>query len=431
MTRLIVCLVVLVMLGLSTVTCSKSEGPGSEIEPDPPVTPIAKIDTLAPSVPMKHNGAYYTTEDIDRAKANLTAEPWASGWSMLIKNAHAQTTYVATPTVRIVRGGRSAEEPDPDNYSHAMNDAHAAFQLGIMWNITGDNAYAQTAVNILNAWANTCTMLSGDPNVALGAGIYGYEFAVAGEQLRNFSGWDSSDFQKYQQWMLDVFYPINYSFLNGHFGCHPEHTWSNWDLCNMASMMAIGILTDKRELYNYVIDYFQNGKGNGNINRTIHYVFPAPDDYMAEMQESGRDQGHCTLSLALLTTVCKLAENQGDDMWGFNDNLILKASEYVAKYNVAMLSVPYQEYSWHEGDPWTGCGVKTTLLPSIGESGRGNKRPQWEMIHNHYVKTRGLTATYASLGANWSRPEGGGGDYGSTSGGFDQLGFGTLLFSQE
>ncbi|MDO8928152.1 MAG: alginate lyase family protein, partial [Bacteroidota bacterium] len=405
--------------------------PGTETPNDTiPVSTVTLIDTLAPTVPMKHDGAYYTQADIDRAKANLTTEPWASGWNKLINNSHAQTSYIAQPTVKIIRGGNRPEEPDPDNYSRAMNDAHAAFQLGVRWKISGDDSYAQAAVNILNAWANTCTRVSGDPNVALALGIYGYEFAVAGEQLRGYSGWAAADFQKYQQWMLTVFAPGNISFLN-HFGCHPEHSWSNWDLCNMASLMSIGILTDKRTLYNRVINYLQKGAGNGNINRTIFYVFPAPNDYMAEMQESGRDQGHCTLSLALLTTICKLAENQGDDIWGFNENLILKASEYVAKYNVAMLDVPYKVYSWHEGDPWTGCGVKTTELPVIGSSGRGGGRPQWEMVYNYYVKIKGKTATYTEMGANKSRPEGGGGDYGPNSGGFDQLGFGTLLFSRK
>lgn len=428
MTRLVV---YLVMFGLSFITCKKGDnGGGITPEPDPQTTPTAKIDTLAPSVAMKHDGAYYTQADIDRAKANLTTEPWAGGWNKLINNSHAQKSYTAHPTVKIIRGGNRPEEPDPDNYSRAMNDAHAAFQLGIRWKISGDDSYAQAAVNILNAWANTCIRVSGDPNVALALGIYGYEFAVAGEQLRGYSGWATADFQKYQQWMLTVFAPGNISFL-GHLGCHPEHAWSNWDLCNMASLMSIGILTDQRALYNYVINYFQNGKGNGNINRTIFHVFPAPDDYMAEMQESGRDQGHCTLSLALLTTICQLAENQGDDLWGFNDNLILKASEYVAKYNVGMLEVPYKAYSWHEGDPWNGCGVKTTDLPSIGSGGRGNKRPQWELIYNHYAKLKGKTATYTEFGAKSGRPEGGGGDYGPNSGGFDQLGFGTLLFSRK
>ena len=399
------------------------------------VAAIKYIDTLPPSAAMMHTGGLQTNADFIRINAKLAAnaEPWVSGWNKLIANSHAQLTYAANPTTLLIRGGNSAEQPLPDNYSRAMNDVAAAYQLGLRWKISGNATYAQAAVNILNAWANTCTAVSGDPNVALGAGIYGYQFAIAGEQLRDYSGWQIADFQKYQQWMLNVFYPVNYGFLSGHFGCHPLHSWSNWDLCNMASAMAIGILTDKRSIYNYVINYYQRGSGNGNNFNTIFYVFPGADSTMAEMQESGRDQGHCTLSLALLTTVCQLAWNQGDDLWGFRNNIVLKASEYVAKYNVAMLDVPYKVYSWHEGDPWNGCGVKTTELPAIGTSGRGTARPMWTMIYNHYAKIKGvssLNTNYTVMGMNTTTPEGGGGDYGPNSGGFDQLGFGTLLYSR-
>lgn len=417
---------------LSTISCKKTDV-GSAKKNDTIVSIIKYIDTLSSSVPLKHPGGLCTQSDFDRIKekVNASTEPWLSGWNKLITNSHAQITYTANPTTKIIRGGNSPEEPLPDNYSNAMNDAAAAFQLGLRWKITGDATYAQAAVNILNAWASTCTAISGDPNVALGAGIYGYEFAIAGEQLRDYSGWSATDFAKYQQWMLDVFYPVNYSFLAYHQGCHPQHSWSNWDLCNMASSMAIGILADKRNIYNYVINYYQHGNGNGNNFSTIFYVFPDADSTMAEMQESGRDQGHCTLSLVLLTTICQLAWNQGDDLWGFRNNIILKASEYVAKYNIAMLDVPYEGYSWHEGDPWSGCGVKTTLLPSIGTSGRGTLRPMWTMIYNHYAKIKNLTnTTYTSMGVQRTQPEGGGGDYGSASGGFDQLGFGTLLYTK-
>ena len=417
---------------LSAISCKKSEVSGGG-DNDSTVTVIESIDTLSSSVPMKHPGGVCTQSDFDRIKGKVDAgaEPWVSGWNKLIVNSHAQITYTAHPTTKIIRGGNSTEEPLPDNYSYAMNDAAAAFQLGLRWKITGDATYAQAAVNILNAWAGTCTAVSGDPNVALGAGIYGYEFAVSGEQLRDYNGWQTADFTKYQQWMLDVFYTQNYSFLAYHQGCHPQHAWSNWDLCNMAAM-AIGILTDKRSIYNYVINYYQHGSGNGNNFTTIFYVFSGADSTMAEMQESGRDQGHCTLSLALLTTICQLAWNQGDDLWGFRNNIILKASEYVAKYNIAMLNVPYKEYSWHEGDPWNGCGVTTTLLPAIGSSGRGTLRPMWTMIYNHYAKIKNLTnTTYTAMGVQRTEPEGGGGDYGPNSGGFDQLGFGTLLYTRD
>lgn len=394
---------------------------------------VTAIDTLAPSVALKHNGAFYTQDDINRAKANLTTAPWSTGWAKLIANGHAQASYNANPVDTLIRGGNSPEQPKPDNYSRAMNDAAAAFQLGIRWKISGDATYAQAAVNILNVWASTCKGVSGDPNVALGAGIYGYEFAVAGEQLRGYSGWAATDFANYQQWMLKVFYPANYGFLAYHMGCHPEHTWSNWDLCNMASAMAIGVLCDRRDIYNYVINYYQHGSGNGNNYKTIFYTFPGADSTMAEMQESGRDQGHCTLSLALLTTIAQIAWNQGDDLWSFRNNLILKASEYVAKYNIANLDVPYQAYSWHAGDPWNGCGVTTQDLPTIGTSGRGTQRPQWTVIYMHYAKILNVSSSkmqYTAMGVQATSPEGGGGDYGPNSGGFDQLGFGTLLFSR-
>lgn len=419
---------------LAAVCCKKSNDGGSGNENSSDSLAVKYIDTLPPTTAMKHVGALHTPADFNRMKAKIAAntQPWLDGWKKLIANSHAQATYVANPTVKLIRGGSSAEEPDPDNYSRAMNDVAAAYQLALRWKISGDTTFARAAVNILNAWANTCIKVSGDPNIALGAGIYGYQFAIAGELLRDFSGWQASDFTKYQQWMVNVFYSINYSFLSGHFGCHPEHSWSNWDLCNMASAMAIGILTDNRSMYNYVINYFQHGLGNGNNFKTIFYVFPGADSTMAEMQESGRDQGHCTLSLALLTTVCQLAWNQGDDLWGFRNNIILKASEYLAKYNVASLAVPYKVYSWHEGDPWNGCGVKTTELPEIGSSGRGNVRPMWAMIYQHYTNIKQVPASstkYTLLAVGSVQPEGGGGDYGSTSGGFDQLGFGTLLYT--
>lgn len=416
-------------------SCKKAKtAAGGGNNGDSDTTPTIKyIDTLPSSTAMKHVGALHSEVDFVRIRAKVNAQeaPWYSGWNKLIANSHAQLNYVANPTVKLIRGGNSSEEPEPDNYSRAMNDVAAAYQLATRWKISGDTAYARTAINILNAWAATCTKLSGDPNVALGAGIYGYQFAITGELLRDFNGWQETDFAKYQQWMLKVFYPVNYSFLSGHFGCHPKHAWSNWDLCNMASAMAIGILTDNRTIYNYVVNYYQRGSGNGNNFNTIFYVFPGEDSTMAEMQESGRDQGHCLLSLALLTTVCQLAWNQGDDLWGFRNNIVLKASEYVAKYNIARLNVPYYPYSWHEGDPWTGCGVKTTLLPEIGSGGRGGIRPMWAMIYNHYAKIKGKAAPYTLMGVQVAAPEGGGGDYGPNSGGFDQLGFGTLLYTLE
>ena len=61
-----------------------------------------------------------------------------------------------------------------------------------------------------------------------------------------------------------------------------------------------------------------------------------------------------------------------------------------------------------------------------GEGGRGGARPVWELAYNHYVRRKGLSAPWTTKIAEQGRPEGGVGDYGPNSGGYDQLGFGSF-----
>jgi hypothetical protein len=112
-----------------------------------------------------------------------------------------------------------------------------------------------------------------------------------------------------------------------------------------------------------------------------------------------------------------MAWNQGDDLFGYEDNRVLKGSEYVAKYNLGF-DVRYSTYK--------NSDVTQTAISS---DSRGTVRPEWELLYNHYVVLKGLTAPYVAQFAEQVRPEGGGGDYGPNSGGYDQLGYGTLTFT--
>jgi len=390
-------------------------------------TNISIIDTLEPNIPMKHVGALHTPEDFSRVKAKLDAgdESITAGWNMLINNSHAQLTRTASPVVKLVRGGGSREEPDPDNYSNAMRDVAAAYQLALRWKISGDDAYAETAINILNAWASTCERISGDTNTALAGGIYGYQFAIAGELLRDYEGWAADDFEAYKQWMLDVFYSLNMAFLTSHWGTCDSHYWANWDLANLASVMAIGILTDNRSIYNYAVDYLQHGNGNGNWYKAFNHVFDGENAGLAQIQESGRDQGHTVMVIGIAGHIAQMAWNQGDDFYGLDDNRFLKACEYVAKYNVANLDVPFHEYT----RKWAANCAQTEVHTQISSAGRGEKRPVWTAPYYHYAKIKGKEAQYTEIGMGAVYPEGGGGNYSPNSGGYDQLGFGTLMYT--
>ena len=377
-------------------------------------------------VAMLHNGALVTEDDIKRIKENLNNSPWKESYARLTANSHAQLTYQANPQEMITRGSNSTY---PENYSIAFNDVAAAFQLALRWRLEDNKAYADKAVEILNGWASKCKEINGSTDQALAAGIYGYQFAVAGEMLRNYEGWNATDFENYKNWMVNLWYAKNHDFLVNHFGTPDGHYWANWGLCNIASMTAIGILADRRDIYNEAIEHFQTGDTNGNINKAIYHVFDGEWANVAQWQEDNRDQGHTYLCQGLMGVIMQLTWNQGDDFYGYKDNMFLKACEYTAAYNFGNIDVPNVSYTRTYKGNW---GVATEEYPSISERAK-SEVPVWALPYYHYTKVKGVDADrykYTEMATKATSPEGGGGDYGSNSGGYDNLGFGTLLYAR-
>ena len=360
-----------------------------------------------------HPGMLHTSADFARIKKDLAAaDPVAtSGWQRLTANGRSHSTWRPRPLATVIRGGTG------QNYSQFYLDVHAAYQNALRWRIGGDTANGDTARDILNAWSRTLTVVAGDADRFLAAGIYGYQFANAAELMR---GYDGFDLAAAQALLRTVFYPMNDDFLVRHNTACITNYWANWDLCTIASIMAIGILCDDQALVTRAVDYARSGAGNGSIPHAV----PILHDSLGQWQESGRDQGHSVMGVGLLGAVCEMAWNQGVDLYGYDDNRFLKGAEYVARYNLG-LDVPFAPYSWGTGQR---CAPRQQTV--ISASARGQLRPVWEVIFNHYVRRRGVPAPNVSAMATRVRAEGGGGDYGPASGGYDQLGFGTLLFTR-
>jgi hypothetical protein len=344
-----------------------------------------------------------------KAKITAGAEPWTSGWNRLVANSHSSLTWTARPTATVYRG---ANGTNPENYAQLFNDAAAAYALALRWKISGDGAYADKSIQVLNAWSSTLKAIDGTSDKFLASGLYGYQLANAAEVMRDYDGWTPEDFARFRNMMRTVFYPMNHDFLVRHNGACISHYWANWDLANMDAMIAIGILLDDRAIYDEAVTYFKTGAGNGAIEKAVFYVHPGN---LGQWQESGRDQGHNTLGIGLMGAFCEMAWKQGDDLYGYSNNRFLAGAEYVAQYNLGM-SVPYVTYD--------NCdSVNQTVISAVG---RGEDRPIWELVYNHYVNRRGLAAPNTAAYAARVRPEGGGGNYGPNSGGYDQLGYGTL-----
>ncbi|AER33065.1 MULTISPECIES: alginate lyase family protein [Pantoea] len=360
-----------------------------------------------------HPGALNTADDFKKTALEVKEghQPWSSDFALLRSNAHDSPDYTPHPVAVLYRG--TAAGHPKENYALLFNDAAAAYALALDWRLSGDDSRAKRAVYILTQWAEKLRSIDGTSDKFLAAGLYGYQLAVAAETLRGSSDFSASQQKAIRNMLVTVFAPMNIAFLEHHNGAKTDHYWANWDLSSTASLMAIGIYADRKDFYEKARHYYLDGNGNGALRKAAWKVYP---DGLVQWQESGRDQAHTLLGIGLAGTICQLAWNQGDDLFGAYNNRLLGAARYVARYNSG-ISVPYTVY--HNSD---------VAQSVISDKGRGEIRPVWALLYGHYVQLMHLSAPEIKVALEKEGLEGGGGNYGPNSGGYDQLGYGTLTF---
>ncbi|RYP12731.1 hypothetical protein DL765_007169 [Monosporascus sp. GIB2] len=322
------------------------------------------LSAFALGAAFEHPGLLHTEADFARIKGLVEAEsrPWLTGWKKLA--SHANPEYTASPQEALCRG-TGWDVDCTENYAALFRDVASAYANAIYW-------------------------------------------------------------QYLTEMLTSISYPMNHHFLDEHNGAEIGHYWANWDLCNMCSMHAIGVLADNQSMVDEAIDYFYNGAGNGAVTNAIWFLHEEKGGKkLGQGQEAGRDQGHTTLDFALLGVLAQQSYNQGEDLFAASGNLILARSEYMSKYNTGH-DIPFVPYD-------NSDGVNQTV---ISDSGRGSIRPIGELLYAHYGVIKGLNAPWTAayrdvVGEDGNGAEGGGSDYGSTSGAYDQFGFGTLLYRLE
>jgi hypothetical protein len=105
-----------------------------------------------------HPGGLHNAGDINRARVRVAegTDPWLAGWNRLTANPHSASTWAPNPLPEVYRG-----EGWEQNYPTLYNDVAAAYQNALRYHVSGDAAHGDCAVNILNAWSSTLTLLNG------------------------------------------------------------------------------------------------------------------------------------------------------------------------------------------------------------------------------------------------------------------------------
>ena len=273
-----------------------------------------------------HPGALHTAQDFARINTHVknADEPWNTTWTLLTASSYSQSTYQPNPQETVYRGYNGVNS---ENYQYLYRDAAAAYQLAIRWKISNDTSYADAAVNILSSWAATVTGIDGTSDKFLASGLYGYQLANAAELMSDYSGWDSDNKTATATMLTNVFASMNALFLDDHNGQDYYHYYANWDQCNLASLIAIGIFTDNQTMYDNAISYMRYGPSNGAfpVFAIANYTEAGTGKVLTQGQEAGRDQGHSTLDMMLLGVIAQQAYNQGDDLFAEYSNEVLNA----------------------------------------------------------------------------------------------------------
>jgi hypothetical protein len=345
-----------------------------------------------------HPGILFTQASLDRIHkiAQQQTMPEYGSYKLLMEHPCANAQYVMNGPYRVIsRDGEFAWTK-----SKMEADFSAAYLNALMWVATRDKAHAKKSLAILEAYADSLQVIPPTNDAPLLAGLEGLKIVNAMEILRyTYKKITHEQMEKITAMITGIFLPVAEKFYS-----RKAYTNGNWGPIVTKMYLSAAIFLDNADMYKKGVDFYYNANDNGTIQ---HYI----SDSTGQVQESGRDQGHSQLGLGAMATVCEIAWNQGNDLYGALNNRLLKGFEYVAKYNLGNDDMPFIT--------WKDITGKSSNWTKISEQSRGHFIPIYEMVYNHYVTIKGLSMPYTAQVIEKIRPEG----YDR-----DQPAFGTLLF---
>jgi len=344
----------------------------------------------SPGLPFTHPGILHSVADFERMRAAVRSDgqPIAAGFEKLREHPLSSATYVPH---------RFADEigRNPSVIFGEFDwDASAAYQCALMAAITGEHPYAAVSRTIVDGWSESLQRVSGADAVLM-AGLGPFKFVNAAEVLRYLGELNQQETTNCAAMLRRAILPtiIDFApFANG-----------NWDTAAVKTMLAIAVFCDDQVLFERALLYYLHGDGDG---RLTHYIYEN-----GQCQESGRDQQHTQLGLAHMGDACQIAWNQGWDLYGAEDDRLLRGFEYTAAYNL---------------------GDKVEFTPDVDRTGRYRHsvisppsalRPVYEQILAHYHVRCGMPTQAVQRAVEKTRPEG-------SAHGADHTGFGTLLYAR-
>jgi hypothetical protein len=313
--------------------------------------------------PFAHPGLNQSAKDLAHMKQLVLQgkPPWKEAFQRL--RASINLDYNVKAHTHVLRGPYGKPNIGGGELS---KDAGMAYDCALAWYITGDKAFSDKAIEILNTWS--ATLWDFDYNDAkLLAAWTGHVLCNAAEILRHTgAGWQRQDVERFTHMLMTVYYPLMRNY-------YPQAN-GNWDGAIIHSIMAIAVFTDNRKLFDNALNHFLYAPVNGSV---FKYIYPN-----GQCQESIRDQGHVQLGLGEFAGAAQIAYTQGVDLFSIADNRIALGFEYTAGFLLGEKPYCY--------------GVLSERAKTL--------RDDYEYVYRHYA-AQGIVLPYTKRAADTVRPK--------------------------
>ena len=277
-----------------------------------------------------HPGAFSSKEELDFVKAKIAAheEPWYGAYNQLVATGY-MGAY--TKTVSPQDGAENAQR----------DDARKAYACALGWYYTGNVTYANTAIQVLNVWANTFNGYALPPigsgnQSQLNCGWIGSMMGPAADIMLGYSGWAPADIAKTRTMFRTKFYPA----------LKQMSTWNaNNDLVQIEALIALSVFCEDAAEFNESVTrlnlrnpaYFYLSTDNAASRNYGGNAYPgswfAPQIVVDGLtQETCRDNNHhAQFALTSAIHICEVAMHQGYDLYGQNQTRYVAALELMAR----------------------------------------------------------------------------------------------------
>jgi len=336
---------------------------------------------------FRHPGVLLNQAQLDLIKSRVAAgiEPQKSAFEALRACPQGALGYAPHPRATVECGPRS--NPDLGCKSEQA-DSEAAYAQALLWYLTGDKAYAENAIKIMNAWSSTLTGGHKLENAPVQAAWCAEVWPRAAEIIRHsYPGWGPADIRSFEKMLATQYVPslIGGSCENG-----------NKELSMSEALINIGVFNSDPGTFDLGVKMWR-GRAPAYIYLSTDGptpVKPAGCDLAiwgnkghttplvdGLLQETCRDSQHANMALAAMVNAAETARQQGLDLYAEQGKRIMAALEFQAQF-LPPNHAPVPRYLAF------------------------NKHPTWEIAYNHFHNRLGIDLPRMAAVLPTNRPTG-------------------------